>query len=173
MAEGTRDETAFGFVLTDFEDDLVHGFTVSRAEAEREVRFAWQPAFAVASSRKGYEAALFFGVAASRQSAAISVSFRAWLLDRNAVHCRGAATGSSHSTNATFSPSWRRRSAKQRLRHLTPALAAEVCFRPTTLTWPPATLSHSRGRGTTIEAEREEARTTALSFALWLRKTSY
>ena len=45
-------------------------------------------------------------------------------------------------------PFCRNRSATRRLRHLTPALSP-------------------------FEAEREEERTTALSFALWLRKTSW
>jgi hypothetical protein len=47
-----------------------------------------------------------------------------------------------------FSRSPRNRSAKSRLRHLTPTLSP-------------------------VGTEREEGRTTALSFALWLRKTSY
>jgi hypothetical protein len=47
-----------------------------------------------------------------------------------------------------FSRPPRHRSAKSRLRHVTPALSP-------------------------VEAEREEGRATALSFALWLKKTSY
>jgi hypothetical protein len=51
---------------------------------------------------------------------------------------------STHSSNHTFSPSLRN---EWRFRHLTPALSP-------------------------FEAEREEAHTTALSFELWLKKTS-
>jgi len=40
MTEGAGDEAAFGFVFADFKDDLVQGFTLSRAGAEKEVRFA-------------------------------------------------------------------------------------------------------------------------------------
>jgi len=40
MAEGARDEAAFGLVLADFKNDLVQGFTVSRDGPEREAGLA-------------------------------------------------------------------------------------------------------------------------------------
>ena len=43
---------------------------------------------------------------------------------------------------------------KHRLRHLTPALSAKECFSPTSLTRSATTLSRSRERGTSFEAER-------------------
>jgi len=53
LAEGTGNETAFGFVFADFKNELGHGFKLSRQGAPKEVRLAWSSIAAPLPNRRG------------------------------------------------------------------------------------------------------------------------